>query len=90
VPSWLYIYGGNMKKLPSFTKEELTNEQEQIEQSVARLFKTEMFRKLSEEDKKGFIQWADDNKKQANINKVGKYHPIIIDRWIELGLITKE
>jgi len=47
-----------------------------------------LFRVLNEQDKKEFIQWADDHKDEAKFNEL--FHPVIIARWVELGLIKKE
>ena len=49
-----------------------------------------MFRVLSEEDKADFIQWADDNEHEARYNKVGVYHPVIIQRWKDKGLMKEQ
>lgn len=40
---------------------------------------------LDEQETKDFIQWADDNKKDAEHNPI--IHPVITARWQELGLI---
>lgn len=44
-----------------------------------------MFRELNEKDTKEFVQWADDHKDEAKHCPIT--HPVIIARWVELGLI---
>ena len=47
-----------------------------------------LFRELDEKEKPEFIQWADDHKGEAAHSEI--IHPVIIARWVELGLIEKE
>jgi len=46
-----------------------------------------MFRDLNDEEEKNFIKWADNHADEADVGKEGVYHPVIINRWREKGLI---
>ena len=50
----------------------------------------EIFRDLCEDEKEEFKEWARTHETWANYDKVGSYHPVIIDEWIKLGWINKE
>jgi len=49
-----------------------------------------LFRDLTDEEEKKFIKWADENEEEATILKVEIYHPVIIKRWKEKGLLKKD
>ena len=50
----------------------------------------QLFKTLTEDETQSFIRWADDNKLEASVDKIGVYHPIIINHWFELGLIDRK
>jgi hypothetical protein len=48
----------------------------------------DLFRDLDEDEEKEFVQWADHHKDEAEADHT--IHPVILARWVELGLITAE
>ena len=45
-----------------------------------------MFRHLNEQETKEFVQWADEHTDEAGDHSWAVIHPVIVERWEELGL----
>ena len=50
----------------------------------------QMFRVLNEEEIKSFKDWATNNQEEANADKIGLYHPIVINTWVDLKLLPED